>query len=308
LNAKKAKTARNFLTPIGCGVLRSERAEGRPFRTLQIAANVNKVRTFEADLDFRLKKDAASCSLAHNFYGDKMKNTAKNTPKRRRVAQFAETGKLAKQKTRRIDAKAVVKRSVKRGAKKSIKKRLPGGELDETMYLEQEEKDAFFSVIESHRDTALFRIAYHRGLRAHEVGLLAMTDFRGDHLHVHRGKGSRSAIYPLTRVELHALKLWLRDRGNAPGPIFLSRQHRQISRRRLDQLMKHYCELAGIDPAKAHMHALKHSCGTHLAERGNPADGIQGWLGHKDIRSTQIYMHFSRRRRDEMAQMNVDWK
>jgi hypothetical protein len=32
--------------------------------------------------------------------------------------------------------------------------------------------------------------------------------------------------------------------------------------------MKEYCAKAGIRREKAHMHALKHSCGTHLAERG----------------------------------------
>jgi site-specific recombinase XerD len=55
------------------------------------------------------------------------------------------------------------------------------------------------------------------------------------------------------------------------------------------------------------MHALKHSCGTHLRERGNSADAIQDWLGHRDSKSTDIYMHFSRRRREESTEKNRDW-
>jgi integrase/recombinase XerD len=65
--------------------------------------------------------------------------------------------------------------------------------------------------------------------------------------------------------------------------------------------MKLYCRRAGIPREKAHMHALKHSCGTHLAERGASAAEIQDWLGHRDSGSTDIYLHFSRRRRSAVV-------
>jgi integrase len=231
-----------------------------------------------------------------------MKNVEKKGAFSRRVAHSTQTEQL----TKRTKALGPARPAARKRPKSRPKYRT---ELEEWMYLEQEEKDAFFSVITSKRDVCLFRIAYHRGLRAHEVGLLKMSDFRGDRLHVHRGKGSRSGIYTLTRVELHALKMWLRERGPAPGPIFLSRQQGgAVKRRRLDQLMKKYCALAGIDYSKAHMHALRHSCGTHLAERGHQADAIQDALGHVDIKNTNRYLHFSRRRRDEMAEQLRDWR
>jgi type 1 fimbriae regulatory protein FimB/type 1 fimbriae regulatory protein FimE len=56
------------------------------------------------------------------------------------------------------------------------------------------------------------------------------------------------------------------------------------------------------------MHALKHSCGTHLSERGESAETIQDWLGHRAAKSTQVYMHFSQRRRDDAWKRNRDWK
>jgi type 1 fimbriae regulatory protein FimB/type 1 fimbriae regulatory protein FimE len=185
------------------------------------------------------------------------------------------------------------------------------GELEEDMYFEDKEIQALFSVIKSKRDRAIFRLAYHRGLRAHEVGLLQMDDWRDRDgvLYVHRGKGSISREHSLTDEECRVLRAWLRERGTFPGPIFPSRQGRKgISRFRLDQLMKRYCRLARIAPAKAHMHALKHSCGTHLAERGARADEIQDWLGHREISSTDIYLHFTRRRRSELADKHRDWR
>jgi integrase len=196
---------------------------------------------------------------------------------------------------------------------KPIKKRkaFKRTELEESMYLQPEEIAALFKAMDSRRDRAIFRITYHHGLRAHEIGLLQMADYRDRDglLYIRRGKGSISREHKLIPEELKALRAYLKlDRGTAPGPLFPSRQGRKgISRFRLDGLMKKYSALAGLRPEKAHMHALKHSCGTHLAERGNQPDAIQDWLGHRDSASTDIYMHFSKRRREESVEKNRDW-
>ncbi len=183
-------------------------------------------------------------------------------------------------------------------------------ELEDHMYLESSEIAAFFRVIESKRDKAIFRLVYHRGLRAHEVALIQFADFRERDgvLYVRRGKGSICREHSLIREELLSLRAWIKVRGTEPGPMFLSRQGRKgITRQRLDQIMKSYCAAAGIREEKAHMHALKHSCGTHLRERGNSAANIQDWLGHRDSKSTDIYMHFTRTMRQESLEKNRDW-
>ena len=176
-------------------------------------------------------------------------------------------------------------------------------------YLTPEEIDSLFGVIRSARDRALFRVAYHRGLRASELGLLQLPDYRPKmgRLFVRRLKGSHSGEYHLTQAEQHALRAWLRERGVAPGPLFVSRNHRPISRFRLDQLMKHYCEQAGIPQEKAHMHALKHSCGTHLSAREPDIVAIQDHLGHANIQNTMKYVQIANKRRDEFADRLGDW-
>jgi integrase/recombinase XerD len=185
-------------------------------------------------------------------------------------------------------------------------------ELDDSQYLELEELDRLFKHITRKRDRAIFRITYHRGLRAAEVALIQLADWkdRDGLLYVRRLKGSISRDHRLTEEEARALRAYIKDeRGTKPGPMFPSRQGRKgISRYMLDKLMKKYCESAAIRLDKAHMHALKHSCGTQLRERGNSADEIQDWLGHRDSGSTDIYMHFSRRRREAAEDRNRDWK
>lgn len=195
------------------------------------------------------------------------------------------------------------------------KKRIKRGglrlELDSSQYFEQHEIARLFGAIKSKRDKAIFRVAYHRGLRAHEVGILELSDFRDRDgvLFVRRGKGSVSREHRLVDEELRALRAWIKYRGTQPGPLFPSRQGiKGITRMRLDQLIKQYCHAAGIRREKAHMHALKHSCGTHLAERGASAEEIQDWLGHREASSTAIYMHFSPQRRRASWERNRDWR
>jgi len=169
--------------------------------------------------------------------------------------------------------------------------------------------EGLFRVITSVRDRALFRLAYHRGLRASELGLLQFSDYRPNvgRLFVRRLKGSHSGEYHLTQAEQQALRAWLRERGGAPGPLFVSRNHHPISRWRLDQLMKQYCGRAGILEGKAHMHALKHSCGTHLSAREPDIVAIQDHLGHANIQNTMKYVQIASKRRDEFSDRLQDW-
>jgi site-specific recombinase XerD len=180
-------------------------------------------------------------------------------------------------------------------------------------YLTEEELTRLFAVIESPRDRAIFRLAYHRGLRASEVGLLQVADYRADRgrLYVHRlkcGAVDTSGEYILTDAEVKALRSWLKDRGNEAGPIFLSRNGLAISRKMLDVLMKDYCEAAKIHVDKAHFHALRHSCATGLLERGEDIADVQDHLGHANIANTAIYAKITNKRRDGSGKRLKNWK
>jgi site-specific recombinase XerD len=180
-------------------------------------------------------------------------------------------------------------------------------------YLTDEELNRLFAVIEAPRDRAIFRLAYHRGLRASEVGLLQMGDYRPavGRLYVHRlkcGAVDTSGEYILTEAETKSLRAWLRERGEAEGPIFLSRFRQPISQQMLDVLMKRYCAAARIQPDKAHFHALRHSCATSLLEHGEDIADVQDHLGHANIANTAIYAKITNKRRDSTGKRLKGWK
>ena len=64
-----------------------------------------------------------------------------------------------------------------------------------------------------------------------------MTDWmpasrmENDRLSIHRLKHSISAETRLVPAAAEALRRWIKKRGSQPGPIFLSRENKAISRR-----------------------------------------------------------------------------
>ncbi len=182
-------------------------------------------------------------------------------------------------------------------------------------FLEAAELDRLFRAISSPRDNAIFRVAYHAGLRASEVKGLQMRDYNAStgRIFIRRLKGSNSGEHYLCDEEDCALKAWLKIRGCGPGPIFVSRSGRGISRQRLDVLMKRYSAAAKIPLPFRHFHMLKHTCATHLLSKGFHLEQVQDWMGHASIQNTRVYavIDNSRRnnpRRGEMAaQLYETW-
>jgi integrase len=173
----------------------------------------------------------------------------------------------------------------------------------------EDEIERFFKGIDSPRDRAIFRLMYHAGLRASEVGLLEMRDYqpKTDRIMVTRLKGSNSGEHALNRKEAKTLKAWLKVRGTLPGVLFASRKGGPIHRRTLDDLVKRYGAAAGWPVKMRHCHIFKHACCTHLLSKGFNVEQVRDWVGHENIQNTMIYARVTNSRRDQMAKALTDW-
>lgn len=159
----------------------------------------------------------------------------------------------------------------------------------------------------------MFRFAYHRGLRASEVGLIGMSDLRKDRdgqpaVWIGRLKNGKSGEFSLLPVEQSSLRAWLKLRGEAPGPLFTSRKGGAISRQQLDVLMKKYGKLAGLAREKCHFHVLRHSCATSLLDRDEKIHYVQEHLGHMHIENTMVYAAVTDRQKRDVTRRLKDWR
>jgi len=169
-------------------------------------------------------------------------------------------------------------------------------------YLTQDDIRRFFSVIDSHRDRALFALIYHHGLRVGEVALLARGDVslaRG-RIVIRRLKGGRWSEQPLFAGTLELLREYV---GTVPAsdpliPLFTGRRG-PLQKRQIQSLFERYREAAGL-PEYATCHSLRHSIATHLLDAGQSLQFIQEHLGHQSIRSTTIYARITDRHRAEV--------
>ena len=172
-------------------------------------------------------------------------------------------------------------------------------------YLTPEEWERFKSVITSPRDLAMFTIAYWRGLRASEIGLLTMDNLELSRwrLRVDRVKHSYGGEYPLSPDERAALKAYLIVRGKEPGILFWSQKgNGRIRRQQVFHLFRQYAIAAGLPIEKRHPHVLKHSIATHLLERGADIMEVKDWLGHKSLSNTIRYAVVTNSKRERIAE------
>ena len=198
---------------------------------------------------------------------------------------------------------------------------------DEVKYFTQEQTEAFFRAIKNPRDMALFRVAYHHGLRASEVGLLQLSHYRvkSGRIFITRLKGSNSGEYKMPKSARRALDAWLQIRGYDDGPLFPARgggrpfsKNRPgskplgISDQTVNWLMHKYGAAAGLPTELCHPHTMKHSCAVHLLEGGPGRPrmdivAVQDWLGHVNIASTMVYAKITNRVRDEVGSQIGSW-
>jgi integrase/recombinase XerD len=151
------------------------------------------------------------------------------------------------------------------------------------------------------RDRAILEVLYGCGLRISElVGLsLGDLDLEAGFLRAF-GKGSKERVVPVGRFAREALRAWLapggRDslvparwaRRSDADAVFLNARGRRLSRQGAWGIVRTYGVRAGLAD-RLSPHVLRHSCATHMLDRGADIRAVQELLGHASIATTQVY-------------------
>ncbi|MDJ1372007.1 tyrosine recombinase XerC [Gulosibacter molinativorax] len=152
------------------------------------------------------------------------------------------------------------------------------------------------------RDLAIVELLYATGVRVSELCSLdiASIDLTERVVRV-IGKGNKERVVPFGQPAAEAVTAWLAqgrtaleddDSGDA---LFLGARGGRINPRTVYELSRRLLEHApGSGPAGPH--AFRHTAATHLLDGGADLRGVQEFLGHADLGTTQIYTHVSAER------------
>ncbi|MBR4200958.1 MAG: tyrosine recombinase XerC [Oscillospiraceae bacterium] len=159
------------------------------------------------------------------------------------------------------------------------------------------------------RDYCIITLFLNCGFRLSElVGMnVGDVDFFNRQIRV-LGKGSKERIVYLNDACLSALQDYLKSRENPPEEpraLFLSRNHRRISKRRVQQIVENTLTASGLAGRGLSTHKLRHTAATLMYQHGN-ADmlTLKEILGHQSIATTEIYTHLSSKQRQDAIDSN----
>jgi integrase/recombinase XerD len=143
------------------------------------------------------------------------------------------------------------------------------------------------------RDRAILELLYAGGLRVSELANIRVEDLSLDEGRIRLlGKGDKERVVPLGEPALRALAAYLAARrlkwSGKPGEswLFVSARGARLTRQWIWRIVK-------ASDAAASPHKLRHSCATHMVERGADLRSVQILLGHADIATTQVYTHLA---------------
>lgn len=185
---------------------------------------------------------------------------------------------------------------------KAPSRKLPAvlGERELGRLLDAPEADTVIGL----RDRALLRLLYGTGIRASECAGLREADVDLDERTIRVvGKGGHERTLPLNDTVARALHDYRQQRGptGATAAFFMSRLRRGITRTLVYERVRSWARRARLVRAIS-PHGLRHTFATHLVRAGVGIVTIRDLLGHRQITSTERYLHVTAQELREAAE------
>ena len=159
--------------------------------------------------------------------------------------------------------------------------------------LSREEIQKILSSTNNLKHKLILSFLYYAGLRLDEARNLKWPDLDFDRkiIHLKTAKGEKERIIFLHDNLIAQLKFY---KANDSQLLFLSNLKRKYNKRSIELIVKTAAANSRINK-KVTPHTLRHSFATHLLEAGVDIRYIQQLLGHKDLKTTQVYTHVADR-------------
>lgn len=160
------------------------------------------------------------------------------------------------------------------------------------------------STLSGRRDATILCFLYDTAARVQEICDLRVEDIRFDHPASVRifGKGRKTRVVPILPATAQNLKAYLAETHmltpeKSHMPLFVNRDGQKLTRAGVTYILNKYAKAASaIDssvPEKIAPHLMRHTKAMHVYEADNDLIHVRDFLGHSDIKTTDIYARSS---------------
>ncbi len=141
---------------------------------------------------------------------------------------------------------------------------------------------------------AILEVLYSTGMRIAELCSLQKEQAQASQLRI-IGKRQKERIVFLGKSSQEAIKNYLSVRQSNHTALFVSERGIILSPRSVRYWIHKWIMLRS-NMEKIHPHQFRHSFATHLLNKGCSLRAVQEMLGHASLSTTQIYIHLSRKK------------
>ncbi|MBI2143936.1 tyrosine-type recombinase/integrase [Candidatus Woesearchaeota archaeon] len=169
------------------------------------------------------------------------------------------------------------------------------------LVLSKEEINSMIESTNNIKHKLVIMFLYYAGLRLDEARNIKWTDIDFDReiIHLKTTKGDKERVVFLHKKLVDMTNVYGLGKE---GLVFTSQRNKEYNKRTIQQIIKSASEKAGIKK-NVTPHTLRHSFATHLLEAGADIRYIQQLLGHKDLKTTQIYTHVANKDIKKLANL-----
>jgi len=183
------------------------------------------------------------------------------------------------------------------GEKRTVPRRPPASKMRERKYLTPAEVELLYKGAKQTRygarDALMVWMAYRHAFRASELCALKWSDldWSNSAVEVKRLKNGRPSRQDLDEREIRGLRaLWKQQDRPAHGFIFRNERGQPASAIGFHKTVRRIgASVPELRHLNVHPHALRHSAGTALANKGTDTRRLQEFMGHRDITHTVRY-------------------
>ena len=150
-----------------------------------------------------------------------------------------------------------------------------------------------FNVCENKKHKVILALLYSCSLRVSELINLKWSHIDKSRMIINivQAKGNKDRQVALNDILIKLLYEY-HSEYKSKEYVLNGQNSLQYSDRSVGEVVKQLAVKAGITK-DVYTHLIRHTSATHMVENGTDINLIQKWLGHSNVKTTNIYLHIS---------------